>query len=76
MESLKKRVENNPLVEKIKETILQNKSSTNWQLHLDVASIQKEYDDLISQVKKEIEQTEQAKITNDGRAGTFAFKQN
>jgi hypothetical protein len=41
LESLKKRVENNPAIEKIKDTIHENKRSTNWQLFLDVDAITK-----------------------------------
>ena len=54
LENLKKRVENNPLVERIKEQILENKSSTEWNLNLDISQIVTGDKDKFEKLRNEI----------------------
>ncbi|CDW75345.1 ef hand family protein [Stylonychia lemnae] len=76
-EALKRRVESNPAIEKIKETIVENEKSTEWKLFLDVDRIQNDQKTYIESVKKQISDAEDQlrNGTNDGGRG-FAFKQN
>lgn len=70
METLKRKVEVNPIIERIKEQIKENQNSTEWNLHLDIEKIKakdnENYDKILEQI-----------LSSDKKENQLtAFKQN